>query len=542
MTSADTTKEIKLRSHADRFGFDLRTEPWVPVVRPDGTQTQLGLREVLLQAHQIRRIMGETPTMTAALHRLLLALLHRAYKPQDDGAWSELWRATQLPGHDLDKYFGEFRDAFDLFHPQRPFLQCPPVASCGPSTAAKLVSGRSTGNNVTLFDHTVASDTVILEPAEAARWLVTLQAWDPGGMKTPYRKDKSSERAPCNHFGVVLVEGSTLKETLLLNTFRYAPRWEQPRRTRATDQPAWEATHPPGPEPDGRSQEGWTDLLTWPARRVWLSTSVTDSELRVDGVVITPGTRLRDQLHEVELMAAFRRPTIKGKPNPKAPLIPVRLYEDRGVWRHSVEFLLPGNQHRIRPRALDHIAELVEAGVISEDTVYTLRVFGQQLDKNASVIESWAEEQIPAPVALLRATDERIGGIIGHAVDLADQVGAALRGMERQYRAEFRADTSIAFGFAYWPQLPKPFAIFLRDLADAYRAGRSETAVAEKWSTVVARTARKAADQWAYGSPRQGRNLLVAGEHHAAFTGLLYRFQELFSAKIAAYTRPEDPE
>lgn len=542
MTSSDTTKETRQRSDASRLSFDLRTEAWVPVVTLDGARTQVGLREVLLQAHQIRRIVGETPTMTAALHRLLLAVLHRAYQPHDDDAWSKLWHATQLPSHELDEYLDEHEDTFDLFHPQRPFLQCPQIASCGPSTAAKLVPGRSTGNNVTLFDHTTASDTVVLEPAQAARWLVTLHAWDPGGMKTPYRKDKSSERAPCNYFGVVLVEGSTLKETLLLNTFRYDPRREQPRQTRATDQPAWEASTPPGPEPDARSPEGWTDLLTWPARRVWLSTAAIDGKPHVDGVVITPGTRLRAQLDEVELMAAFRRPTIKGKPNPKAPLVPVRLFEDRGVWRHSVEFLLPGNQHRIRPLALDHIAQLVDADVIGEDTVYTLRVFGQQLDKNASVIESWAEEQIPAPVALLRATDERIGGIIGCAVELADQAGAALRAMERQYRAEFRADTSVAFGFAYWPQLPKPFAVFLRDLANAYRAGRSETALAETWSTVVARTARRAADQWAYGSPRQGRNLLIAGEHHAAFTGLLYRFQELFSAKIAAYTHPEDPE
>lgn len=521
--------------------FDLVTEPWVPVTTLDGDRRELGLRELLLRAHEIRRVVGETPPMTAALHRLLLAFVHRAYRPADEDAWSDLWNARALPGEELEEYLREHGAAFDLFHPRRPFLQCPEVASCGASTAAKLVPGRAAGNNVTLFDHTLAGEVVLLDPAQAARWLVTLQVWDPGGMKTPYTKDKSSERAPCNHFGVVLVEGANLKETLLLNTFHYAPAYGSPRRTAIGDRPVWEEPDPPDPEPGARHQRGWTDLLTWPTRRVWLSTARVDGGLRVDGVVITPGTRLLDRLDEVELMAAFRTPTSKGKPKAGAPLVPVRLYEDRGVWRHSVEFLLPGTRHRLRPQALEHIAELVEAGVVPEDTVYTLRVFGQQLDKNASVVESWAEEQVPAPVALLRADDGSVGGVIGRAVELADQVGAALRAMEREHRAEFRAGTSTAFGFAYWPRLPRPFAGFLRELAEAHRTGRSATPVAEGWSAAVARVARGAADQWAFGSPRRGRNLLVAGERHAAFTGLLHRYRELFSANAAAHTHPEDP-
>lgn len=58
--------------------FDLLTERWIPVLDEDGEPDEPGLEQVLLRAHEPRRITGETPPMTAALHRLVLALLHRA--------------------------------------------------------------------------------------------------------------------------------------------------------------------------------------------------------------------------------------------------------------------------------------------------------------------------------------------------------------------------------------------------------------------------------------------------------------------------------
>ena len=63
------------------YSFNLIDEPWIPCLRPDGTTIALGLRETLLQAHELREIRGDTPLETAALHRLLLAILHRVFGP-----------------------------------------------------------------------------------------------------------------------------------------------------------------------------------------------------------------------------------------------------------------------------------------------------------------------------------------------------------------------------------------------------------------------------------------------------------------------------
>ncbi|MFC0862379.1 type I-E CRISPR-associated protein Cse1/CasA [Sphaerimonospora cavernae] len=519
--------------------FDLVAERWLPVERVDGSSDCLGLRQLLLEARDIRRLSAETPTVTAALYRLVLAFAHRAYGPADSRAWVTLWdgKFAQEP---LVSYLSQHPGRFDLFDPEWPFLQCPALATGKPTGAAKLVPSRSVGNNATLFDHTTARDRVTLEPAEAARWLMTVHAYDPGGLKTPYRKVKSSERAPANLFGMVLVEGTTLHETLLLNMPIYKPEHEQPEPTSPEDRPLWEVNEPPNPEPDERSPLGWTDLLTWPSRRVLLLPYDDGTGVVVDKVVITPGTRLRGDLADIELLAAFRRPPRKARQKKREDFRAVRLDGRRGIWRHTEAFLLAGDEDtRRRPRALGHIADLVESETIPEETVYTIRVFGQQLGSKGAVVESWAEEAVSAPVALLRARHAPVGPIIGHAVDLADQAGGALRDMDRDFCTAMQAEPGVGIDLPYWAQLPQPFDEFLRKLAEARRNGQPETDAIQGWVRAVRKAATAVADRWAYGSPRKGRNLSEAGKQFGKFTGVLHHLTEVFVAKVMNYVEEE---
>lgn len=532
-------------SHAPALSFDLLTQPWIPIVNVHGEPDEVGLEALLRDAHRIRRIAGDTPSMTAALHRLVLALMHRAYGPATEQDWARLWTSDGLPAKPLRAYLADRRDRFDLFHPTRPFLQCPALTTLAPSTPAKLVPHRAVGNNVTLFDHTRAGDEIRLTAAEAARWLVTAHAFDPGGMKTPFEKDKSSERAPCNHFGVVLVEGTHLKETLLLNMLLYQPDDELPPMTTSADHPAWEAAEPPSPLPDARISRGWTDLLTWPSRRVLLVPRLGAEGVEVTGVVVTPGVRLTRDLVDGEKMAAFRKPTgPNGKPKRDAPMLPVRLHPLRGVWRHAVELLLTDvwdeGRTRLRPRTLEQIAELAEHHVISESAIYTLRVFGQQLDKNASVVEAWMEDVVPAPVALLRATDPTLGALIGSAITLADNIGAALRHMERDYLRDMRAEPSSTLDLAYWPRLHAPFTTLLVALAKATTAGVPETDAVNAWAAAVSRIGREAAERWADRAPSGERDVFAVGKHYGRFLGRLTTVQREFHAEAAKYISRED--
>ncbi|UMP07062.1 type I-E CRISPR-associated protein Cse1/CasA [Amycolatopsis sp. EV170708-02-1] len=524
--------------------FDLSVEPWIPVVRLDGTREDVSLHDVLLQAHEIRRIVGETPPMTAALYRLLLALLHRVYGPARRGDWGELWSAKAFSVAPLDRHLEAHE--FDLFHPEVPFLQCPALPEEKGSTVAKLIPHKSVGNNATLFDHTVVSDRVEVSPTAAARWLVTAQAFDPGGMKTPYEKDKSSERAPCSSLGVVLLEGRTLKETLLLNAVSYDPQAEKPPMTTMEDAPAWERGAPL-PTPGSRDPLGWTDLLTWPSRRIRLIPEVVDGEQIVTRVVLTPGVRLKGSLPDLEIMAAFRTPrAVNGKIKPGTPMLPIRLHPVRGVWRHSVELLLhdPREEERTRqrPRALKQIADLTEAGYIPDDTVYTLRVFGQKLDKNASVVEGYLEEEVPAPVALIRATDKELAGLIGTAIELADEAGAALRGMQREYHKDMRAEPDVTLDLAYWPALARPFEVFLRAVNTARLQGASERSAVTAWRRAVLRIAEGAAETWTAGVAASDRNLSMLGKQHAVFRNRLSKIARVFDARAAKYLTRDETE
>ena len=74
--------------------FDLISQPWIPCVRRDGTTAEFGLRDVLVQAHALRELGGESPLVTAALHRLLLAILHRVFGPDGYDAWYALAGGT----------------------------------------------------------------------------------------------------------------------------------------------------------------------------------------------------------------------------------------------------------------------------------------------------------------------------------------------------------------------------------------------------------------------------------------------------------------
>lgn len=512
------------------MGFDLLSRPWLPVIDLRGDEYELGLRELLTHAHELRRLVGETPTMTAALHRLVLAFAHSAYGPATEADWNRLWTDPTLPAPEVPH-----EDRFDLFHPNRPFLQCPALSVKEPGPVTKLVMYRASGNNRTLFDHTTAGQRTSLDPADAARWLVTVQAYDAGGLKTPFTKVKSSKAALGNQYGCVLVEGPTLKETLLLNLLVYAPKNEEPRGTREDDRPAWDG-EPPDPEPEERHAKGWLDVLTWPSRRVLLHRSDDD---RVDGVVISPGAQLRTERAKVPDLSLVEHMAAYGKAKNTTSYQPVRLDDRRGVWRHARDLLLGDqeNGERLRPRALDQIADML---VIPSDTVYTLRVFGQQLNRQGGAVTYWREEAVAAPVALMRATvDEMVDTVLYRAVTLADEAGLALRNLERGFLKEAASPIAGAeIDLPYWSQLVKPFDGFLLSLAEEIEAERPVLS-ALTWCDTVTRICQGAGRRWAYGAPRHGRDLELAAKHYSWFRRALGRHERDFRDGLRRALPPE---
>ena len=102
--------------------FNLVSEPWIPCVTAQGVR-EFSLREVLAQAHTIKELSDDSPLVTVALHRLLLAILHRNFGPASFDEWKELWRASKWDEAKLNQYFEQWQHRFDLFDKDRPFYQ-----------------------------------------------------------------------------------------------------------------------------------------------------------------------------------------------------------------------------------------------------------------------------------------------------------------------------------------------------------------------------------------------------------------------------------
>ena len=114
--------------------FNLLTEPWVRVRRPDNTVQEVSLTDALLHAQDYVDLAGEMPTQDAAVLRLLLAVLFTVFsrvdakgKPQplaqsDDALerWSALWQ--------LGHFWSSGRTASGCFTRHTPSGRCRPLA------------------------------------------------------------------------------------------------------------------------------------------------------------------------------------------------------------------------------------------------------------------------------------------------------------------------------------------------------------------------------------------------------------------------------
>lgn len=442
--------------------FDLISQPWIPCVRQDGTAAEFGLRDALVQAHALSDLGGESPLVTAAMHRLLLAILHRVFGPDGYDAWYALWRAGRFDPVALDAYFAQWHERFDLFHPTRPFYQAADER-VKPKSLTSLVHDVASGNNATLFDHHTDEGGLVLTSAQATRFLVVGQMFGLAGLSGLEQKFTDG---PCARGIIFLVQGDTLFETLLLNLLRYDNDHPLPRRP--DDLPAWEMSDP---FQDNRSTpRGYLDYLTWQNRRILLLPEMTDDGIVVRQMTLAPGLRLGEGIPDP--MKPYRRDEKRG-------LLPLRFNEDRALWRDSATLLQLDAPECYAPRAFAWLAELVGEGYLPRGTRRTLAL-GMANDQ--AKVEFYRTEHLPLPLAYLR--DQQLvnslrDDVLGVAENVARQLWGAARTMATFVLAP-QADSEAArqpdprdldrvmgpWGVErrYWSRLEVPFRLVLEGL------------------------------------------------------------------------------
>lgn len=410
--------------------FDLTAEPWIRTRLVTGEIVELSLTETFARAHECVALAGELPTQDFAMLRLLLAILRRSHPDATDTeAWGELWERGSFDTGPVTSYLDGHRGRFDLLHPETPFYQVAELSTTkGTMTElARLIADVPAGHQ--FFTTRAGRALTSMDFAEAARWIVHCQAFDPSGIKSGAIGDervKGGKGYPigiawCGWLGGVVVEGATLFHTLLLNlplgstsddTTPDLPVWERPPQTSAAE---------------GRSApHGPVDLLTWQSRRIRLG---HDGE-RATGVLIANGDALhpRNMFHH-EYMTGWRRSEAQEKAQGSSdPIFMPRQHQpDRALWR-GLEALLSDSSGAnsavsSKPgRWLEWLAELRRGSQLRRDLPVRIRAVGMHYGSQSAVTDDIADDALALSVAVLSNSEVK-----ALALDAVRDADAAVR-------------------------------------------------------------------------------------------------------------------
>jgi CRISPR system Cascade subunit CasA len=371
------------------YSFNLVEQPWIPCSAPDGQARELSLRETLKQAHTLRGIAGDSPLETAAIYRLLLAVLHSALRgPESAAAWNELWQAGKWDTPWLNAYLDKWQHRFDLFDPQRPFYQANDERVRSKSIIS-LAIDMASGNNAALFDHHTEDVGADVLPAKAARILIVAQTFGLAGLTGIEQKFTD---APWGRGIIFMVEGDTLFQTLALNCLRYGGDYPVDVPIIGEDLPAWESDDPYKPR---EVPNGYLDYLTWQARRILLKPEGNVSQARVSQVTIAPALRL-----EASRLDPFKN----YRKDEKSGYLSSRFYEDRVLWRDSSAlFNVKVSDNHHPPANFAWVALLADKGYI--ETHRTLRYIALGMANDQAKVEFFRQEHMPLPLAFLENSD-----------------------------------------------------------------------------------------------------------------------------------------
>jgi hypothetical protein len=163
------------------MNFNLVDESWIPVLRANGHFEKLGIRLALTEAGTIRQIAASNPMDHVALLRFLLAVLMWCKAEFSDDERSMLDKAIGIQESWLTK-LEEHRATFNLFDPQRPFMQDLAAKDEKKNAATELIHDLPSGSALTHFRHT-RDDVNGLCPACCALGLVRWPCYATAGTK-----------------------------------------------------------------------------------------------------------------------------------------------------------------------------------------------------------------------------------------------------------------------------------------------------------------------------------------------------------------------
>ncbi len=453
--------------------FNLIDEPWIPCIDLQGRGVEYGIRDTLLKAHELREIYDNSPLVTVAIHRLLLALLYRAHEgPCDFQTWMVLFRNAGFDQYKLTGYLNKHRNRFNLVDDNYPFFQMAKLEMKKPVSVARLATECASGNNATLFDHTFDKEEIAWSAAQAARWLVGCQSFALGfGKSSKATINGAEETLPYSADAIALrgmniwLQGATVFDTLMINL----------TPTDDNSLPPWELndSHKYRDKLSGKIRKqiscfGFVDRFTWQSRLVRL--------LPCDGVfsrMYSTQGRSSDK-SSGDPMKVYRISKEEG-------ISALPLSSDKAAWRdaHSILTIPPGNSKEQRPECFNLFARARFDGAIPPEKDFRVQVVGLASARNkAGKFLLWRHERMPVLVEILNDMNliEQLGVLLQNAEQAASELNHRTRRIAKLYlkpdgqKPDKDEVTNVAESIdpcpAYWARMEKHFLALLEHLPE----------------------------------------------------------------------------
>lgn len=470
--------------------FNVLTEPWIAVEGAEGTR-EVGVLDLLAEAHHLRSVVDPAPPIEFGLYRLLVALVTDVLQLSSVPVLADALDAGRFPMDQMDRYVAEVgRERFDLFDVDHPFLQTAGVAGdrTDRDSVARLFYQIPTGTNVLHFDHVRQVEHAV-SPSVCARALTSI---------APFMTQGGAGYSPSINGAppwYVLQRGRSLFHTLLLN----APAESSMRGPLGV--PAWrtERRVVPKQERDCRSVlEGYT----WQPRAVALvpseggrcTYSGRPATTLVREVVFTWGLKYSG--------SDWRDPAVAYRVTDKGPSS-LRPTAGRNPWRDTGPLLLLREQDYVdadkarfeRPAIVSQGERLRLDAYVDDADLDTVDLYG--METHQAKVFQWRHDRLVIPAAAVR--NRRAGREVQQASDVAERVAWAVRNALRHlHPAEDVIQVLVGRALeAYWDELEPQFRAVVVGGVAALGAETAAGAVdiAGQWGRAVVAAGRRAVHQ-----------------------------------------------
>ena len=557
--------------------FNLCNEPWIPVLYVSGQTQEVSLKQLFDESNSIRKIHSGDATTDVAILGVAVAIFFRAVLENTE-EYGELYREPKkwiqnisLGGPEqlyfVQDYLKKYQDRFNLFDAERPFMQ---VADLHTSKGeVKPVSRLVLDSESEYFSMRAEQALTSLSYAEAARYLVTVQAYDYSGIKSGAVGDPRVKGGRGYPLGVgwygttgkIIVHGENLIETLL-----YCIDYEQllnvekvkgkSHRIALQDKSVWERELPDtaapraykGGDPTKYKDEpapavGMCEILTWQSRRVRLF----PENGRVTGVLVSNGDKWFDRNTYTDPLTAYR--FSKNQSTQTNPVwMPKAHSAERTLWRGVDALLMRLDSSQIKQDKPAPVIRQISSGkYFPAGAKANVQLVGMVYGNQSAVIEGTIDESLSLELALLTEQGARISTTVREniqitmdaAIALGQYAGNLLRAAGKEY--EFRPSVTESI----LHRMEDEFRSWLADLS----VSDDVSTQAAKWQSKVRRILEDEADQLAVSAgPKAAigtiydEQLYTTAKARRQFGGRLYKLLNLAYSSTPTEKKEEGNE